>query len=427
VPDRLDAYREKRDPRATPEPFGEHRPRSASPEAPRRFVIQEHAARRLHWDLRLELDGTLRSWAVPKGPSYDPADRRLAVEVEDHPLEYADFEGVIPAGNYGAGAVIVWDRGAWRPHGDPRRGLAEGKLVFDLSGYKLRGEWTLVRTRRGAGGKQEWLLLKHRDALAGPGRAVPEESVLTGRRVGELPGGDGRAAAALLDAHRLGARARRGAGRIRPMRPEATGALPAGPGWLFEIAAGGRRVLARRAGDRVELRPSGGVDLAPRFPEVALALGRLPADMVLDGELVAPGEGGRPSPDALRRRERLRGRPAIARAELELPVMLLADDLLALGGLDTRGLSLRDRKRLLAALVPRLGPLRYADHVEGSGETLRREVEARGIGGVAARRADAPYRAGRSADWRVLVQDLAPRRGPRGGRMDRRAINLRGQ
>jgi bifunctional non-homologous end joining protein LigD len=407
MPDRLDPYRAKRDPRGTPEPFGAPRPAAAAPEAPRPFVVQKHAARRLHWDFRLELDGTLRSWAVPRGPSYDPADKRLAVEVEDHPVEYAEFEGVIPKGNYGAGPVIVWDRGAWRPRGDPRRGLAEGKLVFDLAGYKLRGEWTLVRTRRVQGGKQEWLLLKHRDALAGP-RALPEESVLTGRLVEELPGGDGRAEAAIGEARGLGARPRRGAGPVRPMRPVAVRALPSGPDWLFEASPGGRPVLARRAGARVGLGVPGGEELSSRFPEVALALSRLPADALLDGELVALGADGRPAPEALRRREGLRGRAAIARAALEAPVTLLARDLLALGPLDLRPLPLRERKRLLASLLPRLGPLRYAEHVDGSGEALRRELAARGAGGVSARRADARYRAGRSADWRVLP---APARG----------------
>src|SRR5512147_2254563 len=187
MPDRLDRYRQKRDPRRTPEPFGRPGP-VAPPEGLRLFVVQEHAARRLHWDFRLELDGTLRSWAVPKGPSADPADKRMAVEVEDHPIEYADFEGTIPAGNYGAGAVIVWDRGAWRPVGDPAQGLEQGKLVFELRGYKLHGEW---------------LLLKHRgDAFAGPGRPFPEESVLSGRLLEEVAQGSGRAAAALAEAVR---------------------------------------------------------------------------------------------------------------------------------------------------------------------------------------------------------------------------------
>ncbi len=191
MPDRLDRYREKRDPGRTPEPFGGSRDAPQDPLAPRLFVVQKHAARRLHFDFRLELDGTLRSWAVPKGPSYDPADRRMAVEVEDHPVEYADFEGIIPAGNYGAGAVIVWDRGAWTPRSDPRDGLEHGKLVFELAGHKLRGEWTLVRTRPDPGGKQQWLLLKHRDAYAGPGREVPQESIVSGLALEELAAGDG--------------------------------------------------------------------------------------------------------------------------------------------------------------------------------------------------------------------------------------------
>ncbi len=190
VPDRLDTYRAKRDPGRTPEPFG---PPGAGAKQPARvlsFVVQKHAARRLHWDFRLELGGTLRSWAVPKGPSADPADRRLAVEVEDHPLEYAGFEGIIPSGNYGAGAVIVWDRGTWTPEGDAERGLRDGKLVFRLDGEKLRGEWTLVRTRPGAGGKADWLLMKHRgDAFAGPGRPFGEASVISGRTLEEVAQG----------------------------------------------------------------------------------------------------------------------------------------------------------------------------------------------------------------------------------------------
>jgi bifunctional non-homologous end joining protein LigD len=418
MPDRLDPYREKRDPRVTPEPFGEPRPAGSAPLAPRPFVVQEHAARRLHWDFRLELDGTLRSWAVPKGPSYDPADKRLAVEVEDHPVEYAEFEGIIPAGNYGAGKVIVWDRGAWRPHGDPRAGLAEGKLVFDLAGYKLRGEWTLVRTRRVASGKQQWLLLKHRDALAGPGHPLPEESVLTGRRVEDVAAGDGRGEAALAEARRLGARPRRRGVRERPMRAIPASALPSGPGWIFEIAAGGRRTLARREGERVELW-SEGEDVAARFPEVTLALSLLPTDAVIDGELVVLGPDARPSPDALRRRAGLRRRADVARGAVESPATLLAFDLLALGPLDVRPLPLRDRKRLLAAIVPHLGPLRYAEDVGGSGEALLAEVTARGAGGVVARRTGSAYRAGPSGDWREVgaavggPPDRARRRVPR--------------
>ena len=419
MPDRLDRYRDKRDPLRTPEPFG---PRGAAaavadPLAPRPFVVQKHAARRLHWDFRLELDGTLRSWAVPKGPSYDPADKRMAVEVEDHPIEYADFEGTIPAGNYGAGAVIVWDQGTWIPRADPRAGLEKGKLVFELVGYKLRGEWTLVRTRR-EGGKHQWLLMKHRDALAGPGRKVAEESVLTGRTLEEVARGDDRAAAAIAEARRLGAPARRSDGpEERPMLAELADAPFTDPAWLFELKYDGYRVLARREGGQAVLRYRSGDDATALFPELARALALLPADATLDGELVVLAADGRPSFQALQQRAQLRaplpspasrgdGGPgtwrAVARAALERPVTLFAFDLLSLGPLDLRPLPLRERKRILASLVPRLGPVRYAEHVDGRGEDLYREVRARGLEGIVAKRADAPYRAGRSPAWRKI-------------------------
>lgn len=398
MPDRLERYRRKRDPQRTPEPFG--RPGGELALAPRLFVVQKHAARRLHWDFRLELGGTLRSWAVPKGPSFDPADKRMAVEVEDHPIEYADFEGIIPPGNYGAGAVIVWDRGTWRPLGDPEDGLAKGKLVFQLEGYKLRGEWTLVRTRRVEGGKQQWLLMKHRDALAGP-RAVPEESVLSGRLLEEVASGVDRAGGALEEARRLGAKARAlGPADLRPMLAETREAPFSGDGWLFELKYDGYRMLARRDGARARLSYRSGDDATALFPEIAKAIEMLPADAVLDGEVVVLAQDGRPSFQALQQRAQL-GRPQdVGRASVERPAALFAFDLLALGGLDLRPLPLRDRKRLLASVVPRLGPVRFADHVEERGEDLWREVEARKLEGIVAKRADAPYRSGvRSPAW----------------------------
>ena len=421
MPDRLERYRAKRDPGRTPEPFGPGGPAAAG--AARRFVVQKHAARRLHWDFRLELGGTLRSWAVPKGPSLDPADKRMAIEVEDHPIEYADFEGIIPGGNYGAGAVIVWDRGAWTAVGDPEEGLAAGKLVFRLEGYKLRGEWTLVRTRRQQGGKAEWLLMKHRgDAFAGPGRTVPEASVLSGRTVEEVAAGTGRAEAALAEARRLGAReqALRDAD-LRPMLAEAAEAPPTGPGWLHELKYDGYRLLARREGTEVRLRYRSGDDATALFPEVVKAVGMLPADAVLDGEVVVLGPDGRPSFQALQRRGQLRP-PDVPRAAVEAPATLFAFDLLALGRLDLRPLPLADRKRLLLMLVPRLGPLRAAEHVEGPGEALLREVAARGLEGIVSKRAEAPYRSGRSAAWRKVRTErtgdfaVVGFTAPRGGR-----------
>src|SRR3954466_5541504 len=180
--DSLSSYRAKRSPDRTPEPFG------GVARAPGNlFVVHKHAARNLHFDLRLEMDGVLRSWAVPKGPSYDQAEKRLAVKVEDHPLEYGDFEGVIPAGNYGAGGVIVWDRGEWVPLEDWREGLEKGKLLFELKGYKLHGKWTLVKIKKS---ERDWLLIKERDGyVKAPGDQFPEESVLSGLTVEEIQAG----------------------------------------------------------------------------------------------------------------------------------------------------------------------------------------------------------------------------------------------
>ncbi len=412
-----------RDPGRTPEPFG--RPGGDPLLAPRLFVVQKHAARRLHWDFRLELGGTLRSWAVPKGPSYDPADKRMAVEVEDHPIEYADFEGTIPAGNYGAGAVIVWDRGTWTPvGGDPYEGLEKGKLVFELSGYKLRGEWTLVRTRP-QGGKQQWLLMKHRgDAWAGPGRTLAQESVLSGRLLEEVAAGTDREAAAAAEAKRLGAKARAlSKADLRPMLAEQADAPFSDPGWLFELKYDGYRMLAVREGARARLLYRSGDDATALFPEVVKAVEMLPGDAVLDGEVVVLAPDGRPSFQSLQQRAQLARPEDVARASIERPATLFAFDLLSVGGLDVRTLPLADRTRILAGIVPRLGPVRYADHVEGRGGDLWREVEARGLEGIVAKKADAPYRSGaRSAAWRKVratrTADLAVVgfTRPRGGR-----------
>ncbi|HLF10017.1 MAG TPA: DNA polymerase ligase N-terminal domain-containing protein, partial [Gammaproteobacteria bacterium] len=197
--EKLETYRAKRKADRTPEPFGTSRVGG------QRFVVQHHAARARHYDFRLELDGVLKSWAVPKGPSPNPSDKRLAVHVEDHPVEYASFEGLIPAGNYGAGAVIVWDRGRWVALNDPGEGLRTGKLLFELRGYKMRGKWTLVKTRRG---KNQWLLIKERDVYADERSTedYPADSVLSGRTVDQLGAGEDRAAPLVARLKKLGAR-----------------------------------------------------------------------------------------------------------------------------------------------------------------------------------------------------------------------------
>lgn len=183
-PDSLSTYRAKRSADTSPEPVGH-----VSDVPGHLFVVHKHAATRLHWDLRLEMDGVLRSWAVPKGPSYDTNDKRLAVRVEDHPLEYGDFEGIIPEGNYGAGGIIVWDRGEWVPLEPWKEGLEKGKLLFEFKGYKLRGRWTLVKIKKA---EKEWLLIKERDAwVKSPGDEFPEESVLSGLTVEQVMAGEG--------------------------------------------------------------------------------------------------------------------------------------------------------------------------------------------------------------------------------------------
>ncbi len=403
-PDALAHYRAKRSASRTPEPFGSVPAGRADAwtSLPARFVVQKHAARRLHYDFRLELGGVLKSWAVPRGPCADPGETRLAVEVEDHPLEYADFEGVIPAGNYGAGPVIAWDRGVWTPLGDPRDGTARGKLVFRLQGYKLQGEWTLFRTR----GTKEWMLRKHRDGFADPGqrRPYPEESVLSGLLLDEVAAARVREAEILEEAGRLGARRRRLDPRAwRPMLAEQREEPFGGPGWIFELKIDGYRALAAREGRVAALRYRSGADVTARFPEIALALRTLPCERaLLDGEIAVLDAEGKPSFQALQGRAQLSRARDVERASLAAPATYFAFDLLAFGDLDLTPLPLSSRKALLARIAPKLGPVRLLEGVEERGEDLWREVGARGLEGMVAKRADAPYRAGRSPAWLKL-------------------------
>ena len=312
----LDTYRRKRDPARTPEPFGA--PGGAAPGAARRFVIQEHAARRLHWDFRLEIDGVLASWAVPKGPSVDPKEKRLAVQTEDHPLDYGGFEGIIPAGNYGAGAVILWDRGTYDTVGgeDPGAGLESGKLDLLLNGHKLRGRWALVRIKRGSG--RDWLLIKKADGT--PTRPEPvvarPASVVSGLTVEELRDGARRDAELAAAAAQAGAPRRAlQAADLAPMLAGTAEQAFSRPGWLFELKYDGIRALAvRRAGGPVRLFSRRRRDIGASFPEIAGAAAHLPCDdFALDGEIVAIDEGGAGSFERLQQRLGLsepRGRAA---------------------------------------------------------------------------------------------------------------------
>ncbi len=391
----LDEYRRKRDPHRTPEPFGEPREGAGA-----LFVVQKHAARRLHYDLRLEIGGTLRSWAVPRGPSVDPGQTRLAVQTEDHPVEYADFEGVIPEGQYGAGPMIVWDRGWYRPagHGDPRRQLERGKLDLELFGHKLRGAWTLVRTR----GDRDWLLRKKQDAAAGgpePTERFPE-SVLSGLRIEELREGSARVAALRERLVALGAPA----AALRPPQPLMLATLVDHPfsddRWLFEIKYDGVRVLAWREGRRAELYARSGQPVTARYPEVAVALRALPLDHVLlDGEIVALDESGRPSFQRLQARMGLTRPADVERMRTLVPVSAVVFDALALDGRDLRRLPLHERKACLAMLLPARGVLAYGDHVAGRGQAFFEAACEQRLEGVIAKKADSRYAGGRSREW----------------------------
>ena len=383
-----------------------------------RFLVHKHAARRLHYDLRLEWDGVLKSWAVPKGPSLDPADKRLAVAVADHPLEYGTFEGTIPEGEYGAGAVMLWDRGTWTPLEDPRLGLRKGRLRFTLHGKKLRGAWDLVRMRpRGGEEQASWLLIKERDGEARTGRAADVTarqpgSVASGRSIEEIAANAPRRSRTRARMPKPRARARLAARRpavlpaprkaplprrISPELATLVTHVPTGDDWLFETKFDGYRILACVERRRARLLSRNGKDWTDRFAPIAAALARLRArQAVLDGEMVVLERGGRTDFQALQNTMRS-GRTD--------RLVYFAFDLLHLDGFDLTRLPLIERKRRLEALLAPLGaksPVRYSAHVEGHGEQAFRRACDRALEGVIAKRKDASYRPGRGTDWLKL-------------------------
>ncbi len=419
--DALKTYRAKRSADRTPEPSGTLAPAKG---AGRRFIVHQHAATRLHFDLRLEMDGVLNSWAVPKGPSRNPADKRLAVHVEDHPIEYGDFEGIIPEGNYGAGAVIVWDRGVWVPLEDPAGGLKKGKLLFELRGYKLRGIWTLVKIKKGV---KEWLLIKERDAYVSTnGDAFPPGSVLSGLTVEELRDGGHKAARLVAELKKLKAPRRVvRAEDVPPMLAETREEPFSRAGWVFEVKLDGYRMRIVREAGKARLITRNGNDYTAAFPELARAVSALPYDgLVMDGELVILDETGRPSFQRLQNRARVSRPLDIRHMAVESPATVYVFDLLALEGFDVRPLPLVKRKALLQKLLPEAGPLRYSEHFEKDGETLYDRAVGLGLEGIVAKKADSPYKSGRSDLWLkiradktgdfVVVGYTAPR-GSRGG------------
>jgi bifunctional non-homologous end joining protein LigD len=393
----LASYRAKRSPDRTPEPFG-----PVSPVPGNLFVVHKHAARNLHFDLRLEMDGVLRSWAVPRGPSFDQNEKRLAVKVEDHPLEYGDFEGVIPAGNYGAGGVIVWDRGEWVPLEPWREGLEKGKLLFELKGYKLHGKWTLVKIKKS---EKDWLLIKERDSWmkpAGEADAFSEESVLSGLTVEEIKSGEGPAAEIrkALEQEEHAVRARVDPRKVEPMHCETREDAFTHDDWLFELKLDGYRLIASKSKGDALLLTRNGNDYTSVFPEVARAVKALPFDeCIIDGEVVVCDEKGLPSFSRLQQRGRLSSPLEIRRAAVELPATFYAFDLLAFEDFDVRPVPLLRRKELLKDVVPALGAVRYLDHIEREGEAFLEQVTAMGLEGIIAKKADCAYRKGRSPHW----------------------------
>jgi bifunctional non-homologous end joining protein LigD len=408
VPKRaLERYAAKRTFARTPEPpakvAGQRR-------GPLLFVVQKHAARQLHYDFRLELDGVLKSWAVPKGPSLDPDDKRMAVEVEDHPFDYASFEGVIPEKQYGAGNVIVWDCGVYSPDEGGkysftdraeaerrvRAELAAGKLSILLRGEKVKGSFTLVKTRTG----NQWLLIKHRDRFAQANDVLAQPgSVLSGLTLDEL---SVQSTPERLDAGLLAP-----AGPweamphdLAPMLAESAEALPSDPQWRYEPKLDGYRVIAYVRGADVQLKSRRGLELTSFFPELTEELaGQAIEQMVLDGEIVALDAAGRPSFNALQNRAQLKTPAEIAAARRDSPVVLVCFDLLHFAGLNLRGVPYRARRRYLAQCLLPSAHLQLV-HCSDNGPELYRVAVGHGFEGVVAKRTDSTYQPGkRSRAW----------------------------
>jgi bifunctional non-homologous end joining protein LigD len=433
---KLSVYRSKRDFNRTAEPSGEAK---VAPSQRLRFVIQKHAATRLHYDLRLELDGVFKSWAVTRGPSLDPHDKRLAVEVEDHPLEYGDFEGTIPKGQYGGGTVQIWDRGYWQPDGmSAEDGLEKGDLKFVLDGKKLQGGWVLVRMKkdRTGGARTNWLLIKHHDPFAreGEGEAVlaDDASVASGRSMEQIAAGKGRGpkpfmlgkgpagkpnavwetdAGNRVDPRPAGARggaspavpARGPSGRaaradvampefIPPQLCRLVDRPPSGPRWVHEVKFDGYRIQLRTEADEAVLRTRTGLDWTAKFPAIARPGRSLPPG-ILDGEIIALDRNGAPDFQALQ--------TALSAGKTD-DLVFFAFDLLFAEGKDLRSLRLSERKARLKTHLSALADpvhIRYVEHFESDGDAVLRSACEMSLEGIVSKRLDAPYTSTRGDAW----------------------------
>jgi bifunctional non-homologous end joining protein LigD len=435
---KLSKYRGKRDFSKTAEPSGAAK---VVPSDHRRFVIQKHDATRLHYDLRLELDGVFKSWAVTRGPSLDPHDKRLAVEVEDHPLDYGDFEGTIPKDEYGGGTVQLWDRGFWDPEGNdsPEKALAGGSLKFSLDGERLHGSWALVRIKNDRTGSERtnWLLIKHRDEYAqeGHGDAVLDEdrSVASGRSMAAIAGGTGAGpkpfmlakktaakADAVWNSNRNGSEVKEKAAkpakvaqapskRTAAKTPSRTAApLPdfiapqlcqlverpsSGTGWVHEIKFDGYRIQLRVQGGEVTLKTRSALDWTRKFGAIAKEAASLP-DAIIDGEIVALDHHGNPDFAALQ---------AALSEEKTDNLIFYAFDLMFDQSGDLRGERLTDRKSLLDAMLAnrktRKPLIRFVEHFETAGDAVLRSACQLSLEGIVSKRLSARYESGRSSSW----------------------------
>ncbi|MEM7079106.1 MAG: DNA ligase D [Pseudomonadota bacterium] len=392
---KLDAYRAKRNPGQTPEPFG----RLHIPATDSLFVVQQHAARHLHFDLRLEHRGVLKSWAVPKGLSNDPADKRLAMATEDHPLDYADFEGEIPPGAYGAGHVIVWDRGHYEPLKDMEEGLAAGKLLFNLHGRKLHGRFTLVRLKTRDSSGQEWLCIKEQDGYADSENKFSNTSVLSGLTLQQRANPAPKARAVRRLAHKLSDAEAARARAPKPMLAKTSEAHNR-RGWVWELKYDGYRVLACKDDQGVRLHTRNGHLITDRFPEICQVLTHLPVEhFVIDGEVVVHDTAGRPDFNLMQQRARSLSAHQISVAAITSPATYYCFDLIQCAGRDLTACTLLERKSLLRSLLPDKSALTYSEHVVEQGRKTFAAAEAMGIEGVVGKLAASPYRSGRSGEW----------------------------
>ncbi|GAB5375773.1 MAG: DNA ligase D [Acuticoccus sp.] len=400
----LSSYRAKRDFSRTGEPEGR-----IAGEGGNRFVVHKHHATADHYDLRLEHGGVLKSWAVPRGPSLDPGEKRLAVETEDHPVDYLDFEGVIPDGAYGAGPMIVWDTGVWAPMEDVETSLARGAFKFRLAGEKLKGGFMLARLKGKPGEtKANWLFFKERDAGADPGTDIlltRPESVKSGRRIEELmpatpptrppePSGPAAPRRALRPGALKGAIRVAMPSRIAPQLASPRADPPSGEDWLHEIKYDGYRTAAHIAGGTARLFTRKGLDWTGRYGALAAALGALDCrEAVIDGEVVVLDETGLSRFAALQ---------DVLSRKADGELAFFAFDLPFLNGWDLRAVPLARRKGLLATLLsglPANGPVQYSDHVAGNVAAFFGRVSEMGLEGIISKRADAAYRSGRTTTW----------------------------